>query len=407
MNRIELMEAVYKKGFTHSEIQSRVQRALLNVFEKSTMYPWVVTLWSDRVVYSAGGNLFIASYTDDGSEVKITSEGTAVELAYVTAEESLRECELAEACNMSEAAASGASGRIRIIAPGLGSTGFYSADVLKRDGPKVFTEGLHMFWNHQTKEEASKRPEGDLNHLAGVLTSDAVYEEGPEGPGLYANAKWTNAYKDHIRDLAPHIGVSIRAQGHGREGYVNGQKTIILEELTRAKSVDFVTRAGAGGKVVELFEAAGRREPIIKEEKSVAKIEVEESDLTTLREAAGQIPALTAKLSAIQAALRQQSGVNHVRTFLDNEASLTEASRRYLASTLTNSVAYTADGTVDAERTNTILTEAVTEYKKHLPGAVPAGGVRDLGEAAAPTKVNLEEIAKNTSDILSRLAKAS
>jgi hypothetical protein len=148
---------------------------------------------------------------------------------------------------------------IKIIQPGWGSSGFYPADVLERDGPKVFTKGLHSYWNHPSASEERDRPERDLRDLAGVLTKDAYWDaNGSAGPGLYGEAQVMEQYRSAVSELAPHIGMSIRAYGKAREGEVDGRKGNIISELASARSVDVVTAAGAGGKILELFESAGR-----------------------------------------------------------------------------------------------------------------------------------------------------
>jgi hypothetical protein len=127
---------------------------------------------------------------------------------------------------------------------------------LKRDGPKVFTEGTHVYLNHPTSTEESERPEGDVKNLAGVLTSAAVYNEsGAKGPGLYARMKVFADHAQMVEEKADHIGMSIRASGKAESKQTkNGLP--VLTELTRAESVDVVTRAGAGGMI--LTEAARR-----------------------------------------------------------------------------------------------------------------------------------------------------
>jgi hypothetical protein len=144
---------------------------------------------------------------------------------------------------------------VKLIAPGKGSSAFYPAKVLERDGPKVFKSGTHMYWNHATDTEEAQRPEGDLSHLAAVLTSDAYYKEsGKAGPGLYAKAKVFSDYAQQVEEKAPHIGLSIRASGNVEKGKLMEGRPV-LKEMVFADSADFVTKAGAGGMVV-LTEAA-------------------------------------------------------------------------------------------------------------------------------------------------------
>lgn len=152
------------------------------------------------------------------------------------------------------------SAYLKLISPGWGSSGFYSKEVLKRDGPAIFKAGTKNFWNHPTAQEEAARPEGDLRDLASVLTEDAHYEEnGPAGAGLYARATVQPHFREHVDSLSKHIGMSIRAAGKAREGKADGKAGPIIEQLTRGISVDYVTTPGAGGKVLQLFEAARPR----------------------------------------------------------------------------------------------------------------------------------------------------
>ena len=146
---------------------------------------------------------------------------------------------------------------LKLIQPGWGTSGYYSPEVLQRDGPKVFKAGTKNFWNHPTAAEESARPEGDLRDLASVLTEDAHYDvNGPDGEGLYAKATVQPHFRGYVDSLAKHIGTSIRAQGEAREGKADGKHGKIIERLTRGVSVDYVTTPGAGGKILQLFEAA-------------------------------------------------------------------------------------------------------------------------------------------------------
>lgn len=143
---------------------------------------------------------------------------------------------------------------IKLIAPGKGSSAFYPAEVLKRDGPGVFKAGTHVYVNHPTLAEEAQRPEGDVKNLAGVLTSDAVYHEAhAKGPGLYGRMKVFADHGQMVEEKAAHVGMSIRASGIAESGKTK-EGVPVLAKLTSAESVDVVTRAGAGGMI--LTEAA-------------------------------------------------------------------------------------------------------------------------------------------------------
>lgn len=147
--------------------------------------------------------------------------------------------------------------QIRVVKPGWGTSGYYPAEVLERDGPIIYRAGTQMFWNHATATEEAERPEGNLRDLAAVLVSDSRWnEQGPVGPGLYANALVFEGYRKTVDEIGPYIGTSIRGFGRATTGEAEGRKGRIINALTAAHSVDFVTKAGAGGEIVQLFEAA-------------------------------------------------------------------------------------------------------------------------------------------------------
>ncbi len=164
-------------------------------------------------------------------------------------------CKFLDDPKLQEAAS--ASYPILLISPGRGSSGYYSEGVLRKAAEaNVFRAGTQMFWNHDTEAEEGARPEGDLNRLAAVTTSDASWNEaGKDGPGLYAQAKVFADYAEKVRDMGPHIGLSIRAGG-SRDNEAKGPdgRAGVITALHNAMSVDFVTRAGRGGKI--LTEAA-------------------------------------------------------------------------------------------------------------------------------------------------------
>lgn len=159
---------------------------------------------------------------------------------------------------------------IKLIAPGKGSSAFYPAEVLKRDGPKVFGAGTHVYLNHATAAEEAQRPEGDVKNLAGVLTTAAAYNEShAKGPGLYARMKVFADHAQTVEEKAAHVGMSIRASGVAESGKQRDGLPI-LKELTSAESVDVVTRAGAGGMILtESARPAGEGDGMTQDEAKV------------------------------------------------------------------------------------------------------------------------------------------
>jgi len=155
----------------------------------------------------------------------------------------------------------------KLIAPGWGSSGYYSREVLERDVPKVFPKGTQNFWNHDTAVQEMEKPEGDLHRLASVQISDPIWlENGPKGPGMYAESKVFSGYANAIDEIGEHIGMSIRASGRFKEGEAEGKRGRIITEIAPDPNVgarvDYVTKPGAGGAVVQIFESAPSATPL-------------------------------------------------------------------------------------------------------------------------------------------------
>lgn len=143
----------------------------------------------------------------------------------------------------------------KLIEPGWGSKGYYSAMLLQEYGSTAFPRGTKMFINHpktiQT-ESGTTFEDRDFNALAGVTTTDAFFmEEHPEGPGLYA---WTELFdqQDQIKAKAKHSGLSIFVPGSYLIGEAEGRRGRIVQSLDHSpiNSVDFVANEGAGGKLI-------------------------------------------------------------------------------------------------------------------------------------------------------------
>ncbi|TFV49537.1 hypothetical protein [Blastococcus sp. TF02A-35] len=136
--------------------------------------------------------------------------------------------------------------RVTIATPGMGASGHYGAEVLQAAArERVFPAGLHMMIDHSTPSEQRERPEGSVRDLAGVLTTDARWDDN----ALVAEAELMPAHADLLAPMANVIGVSLRASGDVEMGEVGGQ---YVRKITRlippAVSVDFVTKAGRGGR---------------------------------------------------------------------------------------------------------------------------------------------------------------
>lgn len=153
----------------------------------------------------------------------------------------------------------GATGQRReaiLIREGWGSSGYYSYEVLERDMPKAFPVGTHMYLDHPTVKEDEERPERTVRDLVGVTVSS------PRMAGIdsVAEVEIFPHWVPVIDAMAEHIGLSIRAYGEIEEGDAGGKHGPIVQGLHMGESIDYVTKAGAGGQLGALIESA-RKDP--------------------------------------------------------------------------------------------------------------------------------------------------
>lgn len=165
-----------------------------------------------------------------------------------------------EALNLTVESVDAPSGRqsIQLIDAGWGSSGYYSARVLENAAnARVFPKGTHMYLDHPSQTEEHDRPERSVRDLAAVLVEDAVWN----GTALVGEAKVFKAYRELLTDpdVAENIGLSIRAFADTTIGEAEGRKGTIITALTEALSIDYVTKAGRGGRILAVLESARTR----------------------------------------------------------------------------------------------------------------------------------------------------
>ncbi|MGH2468524.1 MAG: hypothetical protein ACRDGF_00510 [Chloroflexota bacterium] len=295
---------------------------------------------------------------------------------------------------------------VKIIQPGWGSSGYYSRQLLERDGPKVFTKGTKMFWDHATEAEEAARPEGSLRNLAAELVGDARWDEdGAAGAGLYADAKVFGGFKEAVEDLAPHIGVSIRASGRGTNGEAEGRKGKLIEELTAAHSIDFVTVPGAGGQVLQLFEAArgGRTGADGERKTKEGQVEVDERAYQLMKESNAK---MTEELGRLKEGQMLLVAKQHVREVLEKRYAdvLPAVTIERLTETLAKNPPL-ADGSVDYEGFSAIIHEAAKSEMDYLAQVTGSGRVRGMGSSGEPFQAatDLQESAAQLEGAFARM----
>lgn len=158
---------------------------------------------------------------------------------------------------------------VRIIRPGWGNkrdNHYYPKDVLKRDAFKFI--GAKMFeTDHKQHEKSTRTWVSTIEDIIGF----------EDGAPLAKVAVHDDNFAERLRNLN-NLGIlekmecSIAASGTARRGFkMGGREGKQVEAISKVSSVDWVTRAGAGGAAVSLMEAEVDFEEILKDKEGRAK----------------------------------------------------------------------------------------------------------------------------------------
>jgi len=267
-------------------------------------------------------------------------------------------------------ASSGATKLVKLITPGKGASAYYTAEMLKRDGPKVFIAGTPMRIDHPTQAEEAARPEGSVKDWGAVLAEPARWMESyvspstgkDNGPGLYAPIKPFSDHAQTIDEKGPWAGVSIAAWGEPMKE--NGRIVMrdgvpLLASLKRADGVDMVTRAGAGGLFVsEAARAANQTQ----------EASMDADELKLLRESVAQLSKKETRREAIQEGAR-----------ILRDVDLPDAAKEYVIETVLKESLPIKDGTLDLVK----FKESIDAETKRFGAAIGAGSrVTGMGTGA-------------------------
>jgi len=306
---------------------------------------------------------------------------------------------------------------VTVIRPGFNESKsrFYPAEMLRRDHG-IF-RGVKMFADHATRREDSERPEGSVNQW--VATVKEVWAEA-DGTIKGRVAIIDSAFRQKLTALAEHgllsdMGTSIRAIGSGVKSTVQGVKTNLIERLKVGRSVDFVTMAGAGGRVemlegdesathdvdlidehrlrelrpdlIEIIEAScreanpthGGASDMDELTEATARAEKAEHDL---QESAAKVAAVEAERDTLKAAVEETQRVQ-----------ARESAQREIAEALSKAdlpepvKALVAKRFVAAENSEGI-SEAIAEQVALIAELQEAGVVKGMGEGQEKTKTD-------------------
>jgi hypothetical protein len=310
---------------------------------------------------------------------------------------------------------------VHVIAPGHGSSGYYSEQVLKQACVAgVYPKGMHMHWDHPTATAESEQPARSLKDLVGILMDTGRYDaNGWDGPGVYARAKIFPEWVDSIKAMDGHIGISHYVTGVSEDGAdPSGKKCRVIRELLpdQLNTVDFVTVPGAGGHYRTLFsemkvgltgnskenhmgdnqesltlsEIRTKHPEVVSELKRQLSEELKTDMIARdhsakLEEAAGKIKTLETELGTLRGKVAE-TGAREIITKALTEAKIPEASGKVLAESLMKQVPL-REGTseIDTAELGRRVAEAVKAKTEELAAVLKEAGqsgVHDNGHTA-------------------------
>lgn len=132
---------------------------------------------------------------------------------------------------------------VTLLTPGLGSTAYYSESVIKRDAPKAFPKGTHVYLTHSREATGEPNPE----KLLGTLVQETTIRESD---GAAVNRfKPMKRWADFVEDVHEHVGLSICAGGSATIGTMDGKQVKMAESIAYhiSNSVDMVSYPGRAG----------------------------------------------------------------------------------------------------------------------------------------------------------------
>jgi hypothetical protein len=434
---------LFEAEMSDNDVRNALEQAIRAALPRgdSDGYVWVADVYDGNFVYEDNRTdtpgMYRRSYTLDADGSALLGEPTKVtrQTVYVPVEESERPGIVQRALDVltgalrreprTEAAAELRSDLvpliessvrddgtmpIKIIAPGWGRAGYYSAELLERDGPGIYKRGTQMYMDHPTVTEANERPERSVRDLVGTLASDGRWQEnGADGPGIYADAQVVEGFRDALGELAPHIGISHRALGDAEAGEAEGQSGPIVQSIVEVKSVDFVTKAAAGGKVLELMESVRARigkprkdmnmptERELKEAQDGRQAAEKERD--ELKEAQTTQATELARLQEAGLIREAREVATEVLGKVEHLPELTQAR-------LVESVSAkppVKDGVLDKDAFGKALEEAAKAEIEYLAKLTKSGSIRGLGESGDGVDADAEKMKTQLTEAFQRL----
>lgn len=249
------------------------------------------------------------------------------------------------------------------ITPGVGRSGEWTEEVLKRDGPHALQKGARCFVTHERYASGERDP----FRMWGVLAEDARYEEGV---GLVGEIDVLPSWRDRVEEVAPHTALSVYLWADTDE--VTREVTRIYEDISNGADLVVFPGRENSGLVEKLYESA--KPSSEKAAASSASGNKEEGSAAVTKDITDAIAALGAELGAkFEAVLA--SNKQELQAEVDADA-IAEAKKE-------------ARATYDAQATALAEAKVLPAAESRLKAALIAG--EDITDRIAEAKADAED----------------
>lgn len=350
-----------------NEIRNKVDAALRahpsfpeKVGERSA-YVYIQDINSSTVVVEYMNDKYAVPYSMLNDTV-ILGQPEKVKEVYVVKESNItdlkesRACDFLDYVNISEADVSADGSKVKAVLIECGTNELkrrHYPDKTIRESAAGFA-GLKMYINHPTPQEEAQRPERDLKDWVATIT-ESEYENGKVIGTIAVHDTWL---RERLADPVArnHIGLSINTGGKVAMGKINGKDYQIVEKIVFARkngpvSVDWVTEAGARGRVLSLIESQRKENSMPLENVTLVELKEARKDLvesiakdavapiqTKLAEAEAKLVEAQSEIKSLKESKTLEAQTAEVGVLL-KEAKIPEASKSRIAARFTSVVA--------------------------------------------------------------------
>lgn len=268
--------------------------------------------------------------------------------------------------------------RAVVLTPGVGSSGNWLEETVRRDGPRVLRKGARCFVTHNRKENG----EPDPFSMWATLASDSYYEEGT---GLVADIQVLDSWISKVEEVAPHTALSVFLMGESDE---HGNITAILEDVQNG--VDMVVYPGREGSalVEKLYESArmdSEKNPTVK--KAAESEDTKGLSEMEIKDVSDKVDALDAKIDSLlvskqveaEAKADEDAIATAVEEALKNRAEATKA----------------ALAAVDAAKADLLPSQVASLTESALKGEDVTASIENDKKIATEAKAHFAEANKN------------